>query len=607
MIVFGYYGWGTTNGINNLLDPSNFLTCLLVLLSSMFLYKRRMDFNSHFQKPISIELGMVLTVLGFTLLGTIINYASKSRSLTVDELSYAWLSQLHSYVLSSRLFEYLPPGFLTINSRFLVQFLALIFLVSGILLWKLLAKIQSDLVVIIILLSLTFGMRLGLQFFGGQNGPNSPLPSIWYFLSTTIFGITHFTYRISTLLTFAILATYIFRQLGGISKQSKLIAFFTSLLLFSTPLVNGMSTLVEIANWSFIVAVVLLYQLITNNFVFTEKILILLAVAFYLRINIISLLVSALLCIFLTRGKDGPVIRWKILYPLSIILPGTATILTGRFAEKTTQHEYFLIDLQQNFQNASDAILYSGSFTYLLIGVISLILLLFNKRARPFSGLLFLTNVVLFLGLNDPEVSASSKYLIEYLFPFVILIGLWSKILILRTNQIMRNILLVALIAINLFGFYEKSEVTESFKSIYEPGSKAISSGFAALPYVPFAYTEAFKFVSTRDLWPCLNIGVVYSGFPDIIEGLSVSQLIKNQTFRNSYSAALSESNTKWDSASLQTVEEAGIDCLILGAVENQSNAVKEFEINGWDVQGKFTDRSFRTNVFLLTFLRPIR
>ena len=127
MIVFGCYGWGTANGINNLLDASNVLTCLLVLLSSMFLYKRRMDFNSHFQKPISIELGMVLTVLGFTLLGTIINYASKSRSLTVDELSYAWLSQLHSYVLSSRLFEYLPLGLLTINSRFLVQFLALIF------------------------------------------------------------------------------------------------------------------------------------------------------------------------------------------------------------------------------------------------------------------------------------------------------------------------------------------------------------------------------------------------------------------------------------------------------------------------------------------------
>jgi hypothetical protein len=171
----------------------------------------------------------------------------------------------------------------------------------------------------------------------------------------------------------------------------------------------------------------------------------------------------------------------------------------------------------------------------------------------------------------------------------------------------MRNVLLVTLIAINLFGFYEKSEVTESFKSIYEPGSKAISSGSAALPFVPFAYTEAFNSVSARDLWPCLNIGVVYSGFPDIIEGLSVSQVIKNQAFRNSYTTALSQSNTKWDSASFQTVEEAGIDCIILGAVENQLNSVKEFERNGWEIQGKFTDPSFRTNVFLLTFLESRR
>jgi hypothetical protein len=99
----------------------------------------------------------------------------------------------------------------------------------------------------------------------------------------------------------------------------------------------------------------------------------------------------------------------------------------------------------------------------------------------------------------------------------------------------------------------------------------------------------------------------VYSGFPDIIEGLSVSQVIKNQAFRNSYTTALSQSNTKWDSASFQTVEEAGIDCIILGAVENQLNSVKEFERNGWEIQGKFTDPSFRTNVFLLTFLESRR
>ena len=141
--------------------------------------------------------------------------------------------------------------------------------------------------------------------------------------------------------------------------------------------------------------------------------------------------------------------------------------------------------------------------------------------------------MVLFLGLNDPEVSGSSKYLIEYLFPLVMLIGAWPKILIYKTNRSIRNFVLVALIAVNLIGFYEKSDVRESFKSIYEPSSKAISSGYAALPFVPFAYAEAFKFVSAKDLWPCLNVGVVYSGFPDIIEGLSVSRIIKNQNYRN--------------------------------------------------------------------------
>jgi hypothetical protein len=99
----------------------------------------------------------------------------------------------------------------------------------------------------------------------------------------------------------------------------------------------------------------------------------------------------------------------------------------------------------------------------------------------------------------------------------------------------------------------------------------------------------------------------VYSGFPDIIEGLSVSRIIKNQAYRNSYSAALSESNAKWDDVSYQTVKEAGIDCLILGAVENQLGAVKEFESNGWEVQERFIDSNFGTTVFLLTPLGSLR
>jgi hypothetical protein len=450
-------------------------------------------------------------------------------------------------------------------------------------------------------------MRLGVQFFGGQNGPNSPFPSMWYFFSTSIFGISNFTFRLSTLITFAILATYIFRQLDGISKQSTYIAFFSSLLLFSIPLVNSMSTLVEIANWSFIVTVVLLFHLIANGFVFTEKILILLAVAFYLRINVISLIVSATLFILLMRHKERLMIKWTILYPIWIILPGITTILTGRFAEKAEQHQHFLIDLQANFQNTIDAISYSGSLPYLFISCISLILLFFNKSAQVFIFLLISTNTFLFLGLNNPEASVSSKYLIEYLFPFVMLAGLWPKISVLNMRRIARDLFLVTLIAINLTGFHAKYEVIKSFKSIYEPGSKAISSASATLPFVPFAYSDTFKYLSARNLWPCLTVGVVYSGFPDVLEGLPVSRVIENQTYRNSFSAVASASNAKWNEVSFSTVKEAGIDCIILGAVENQLNAVQDFTTNGWDMKGKFIEPTYGTTVYLLTingFLR---
>jgi hypothetical protein len=601
MFVFGYYGWGTTSGITNLLDLPNILTIFVLIFSSVLLHLRKEDFNSYFQNPIKISFGFLTTALSFFLFGIIINYKFLFNSLTVDETAYAWFSQLQTYVITLKIAPLLPTHILEINSAYIMQGISISILLTGLMLLRFLVKIRSDFKFLIIALSLTFLLRGVVQYSGGANGPNSPLSSLWYFTTSTIFGLHNPTYRFSSLAVFCCLSAYLYWRIRGDSLSSKINALLTSLLLFSIPLVSTMSFIVEIANWTFVTSVVLFVELARNRFLIDKKVLILLAIAYYFRVNVITLIITVLLCALLAGYSDFLRDKWKYIYPFCIILPGLVPVIIGRLTDRLTGVGNLGADISANYRNSISALFLSGSSWYLVVAISSITILLLRYASRKYILFLIAVDIIVFLVLNTPVLTLSSKYIIEYFFPFIFVLGLWPMLLGLENRKIFIIGVLITLLTVNAYGFHSKSKIPIRFSNVYNSVNGANGSVTSVIPYSPLANKEAFQFVHKVKLQPCFNAGVVYSSFPEILEGLPLSQIVTNKQIRNDFLEVQSRIGEDWTTISYESILASNIKCVILGAVSNQLAVVQELKQNNWSVLGMFPDKNYDTVVYVMS------
>ena len=601
LIVFGFYGWGTTSGLSHVLDKSNLLTTITLIFCSFFLFLRRFHFDSLFKKPIRIDFGFLLTSLTFLALGILLNMHSLTRPLTVDEAAYSWFSQLHAYVLVLKIAPYLPNLIIGQNSGIILHLLSFLMIVAGGGLLIFLFKIQKDTNFFASMLFITLMLRMAVQYFGGTNGPNSPLPSLWYFVTSSFFGPYNVTYRLSSLLLFCFLAAYLYRQLSSVLLSNRLIAFLTTLMLFSIPLVSAMSIIIEIANWSFFISVILFVELIRNNFRVNEIALIILALSFYLRVNVITLLLTLFLYLIITNFREMISERWRYVYPLCIILPGLVPVATGRLMSRLSSEESFFTIVRRNLHNSFDALSLSGGSWYLVLAVGSLFLLILKRQSRKFILLLLFFDFIVFIGLNSPSLTTSSKYIIEYFYPVVMIFGFLVSFENFRQKKFFIHGAVFALLMVNIYGLHAKSQIPDTFAKVYDPVQGAISSAYSVIPFTPFPYIEAFRFVEKEKLNPCFNSGVVYSVFPEILEGLPLSEVADNYQIRQVFLQNQVDTGEVWTTLSHDSLVKSGISCVIVGAVEDQGIVVKNLETSGWAVAANFIDRTYGTRVFIMT------
>jgi hypothetical protein len=601
LTVFGFYGWGTSSGSWQVFDLANLLTSMSIIFSAFLLYARRVDFNSYFKKQIQIDFNAVASALFFVFIGVMINFKYLFNSLTGDETAYAWFSQLHAYVVTLRIAPYLPNQLLEVNSAVTLQLVAIIILLVGIISIVAFYQIQSDLRFLVTLLFVTFLLREGVRYAGGANGPNSPLSSLWYFLSSSLFGLKNSTYRFSTLIIFCCLSAYLYRRIKGQTLTSRIIALLSSLLVFSIPLVSSMSFILEISNWTFVTSVVLFVELAKKKFLFDEKMVIFLSITYYFRVNAITLIIPALFCMAVTDGAGLIKHKWKYIYPLCIILPGLIPVIIGRLAGRLSGEGDLFADFSMNYQNTLSAVSLSGSTWYSVVVATSILVLLFSSSARKYIISLILLDIVVFLVLNTPQLTVSSKYIIEFFFPLVFVLALWPMILNSNNHKYITSVVLIALVAVNIYGLSSKQEISKVYSKVYNSPTGGIGESYAVLPFTPLAYDKAFQFIGQRGLQPCFNAGIVYSAFPEILAGLPLSQIVINRQIRNDVLEAQVQIGESWTTISHESLHASNIDCVILGTVENQSTVVRELMQKNWRVLGKFPDKNYETLVYVMT------
>jgi hypothetical protein len=160
---------------------------------------------------------------------------------------------------------------------------------------------------------------------------------------------------------------------------------------------------------------------------------------------------------------------------------------------------------------------------------------------------------------------------------------------------------LISLLTVNAYGFHIKSEIPSRFSNVYNSVNGANGSVTSVIPYSPFANKEAFQFIHQAKLQPCFNAGTVYSSFPEILEGLSLSQIMTNRQIRNDFLEVQSRIGEDWTMISYESILASNIKCVILGAVSNQLTVVQELKKNNWSVLGMFPDKNYDTIVYVMS------
>ncbi len=599
--TFGFYGWGTTQGLSSITSVMNLTTTLAFLTSSIILYLRRHDYNSYFKIKVEIELRHLVAVLAFLIIGIAFNFNRLNRSLTVDELAYAWSSQLHSYVLVNKLFHLFPSSLGSVNSQYVVQIFSILIIVCLVTFLSVLWHRSTDFGFYFYLSLVTLIVRFSIQYSGGIDWPNSPFGHIWHFFFSSLFGVSNSSFRISNLLLFAVIASIIYFYTGNYTILTKLLGFVSAILLFTVPLLNSLSTSLEIASWSLLFTLICFGSLVRSDFTFTFKLLMLLAVGYYFRVNLIALFIAYFIALLIFKKTESRDNRWGFYFPLLVVSPGLFPVLLNRLLGRLEDGNELLLGIRRNFENSIDSITNSGSGIYVLLFLLSTAVLLFYKKSIIFSLTYILLQLLLFFVLNSPSISGSSKYLAEYFFPYVVFFGMLPILFRLQKSRSVLILSISLLLAFNSYGLFKSQDIPRNFKSIYDPSRDAISSGFGAVPYTPFPYADVFKFIRTKDIQSCFNAGVVYSEIPRVLAGVSISEVSVNASLRSRFLSAQSDLGEDWRTISLASVSSSSIKCVILGAVDQPLRIQRELTAGGWSTVAVFVERIYGTKVYLMT------
>ena len=599
--TFGFYGWGTTAGISSITSFVNLLTTLTMLFSTTILYLRRKRFNFYFQGNLRVELRHLFAILVFFLIGIAFNFRNLSRSLTVDELAHAWSSQLHAYVLANKIDNIFPTFIGSFDSRYILQSLSFTIVIIIVLFFFSLSRISTDLSIYFFLTMSTLVTRLFIQSNGGIDWPNSPLGHFWHFMFSSVFGVTSSLFRMSNLILFAIIAAIIYFYSSNELILTKLVGFCSALLVFTIPLLSSLSTSPEIASWSLFFTMVFFGKLIRNDFTITFELLFLIAIGYYFRVNLIALFVACLICLLAVKKGELKENMWGFFFPLLVVLPGLFPVffsrLFGRFETESSNYN----SVKDNFENSIDAISNSGSSWFFLLFLSALLILITYSKSFFFLAIYLILQGFLYLVLNNPLVSGSSKYLAEFFFPPVLILGILPMLPHLKRIRGFLPLALTFLLVFNSYGIVKSQGVSNVFKSVYNPSVDAISSGFGVIPYTPFPYAEAFSFIQSRKIPLCLNAGVVYSEMPRVLTGSVYSEVSANIKLRSKFLEVQKNLGEDWKTTSFSSLSNSDVQCVILGAVDQPLRIQKELTDRGWLNTATFVDSTFGTKIYLMT------
>jgi len=614
-IVFGFFGWGTLPFSESNSIPSIFTAITLVLVFGIyFLASNR--YGATLDENFIIKVKQIYVALGILSLLCVINKDWIFRSLTGDELAYAMQSQGHSFAITKKILSVIPQ-LDSLSFRLLLQFSSIILLGAFLLAMNLISRIKNLKGFILVCFFGTLLLRVAIMTLGGSSGANPPGASFFYLIGTTILSPSNASYRILSLLFASIFLTFIYQYLENISKLSKSIRILILLFVLSIPLFRHMSLLVEISVWYFYFATISLLVLLKSKGLISHQLIFVGALATSLRFPIVAILLS----LYAAQFFFSPSLNARFGRPPSFIqstlglfpcIPGLIWIITTRFIEKygvaSTTNDFLdsqISTVEKSYHEILSTLAVTTSKISWFIAAVGLFLFMRGILINSvFVFILLFFEFLFFFVLNSGVVAYASKYIIEWFVPFIVfgVVVVGSKLKFSRASRNFFVASLITLVAVNLVDykgipakFVKKSTLQASGQVDFNNMSRVVVS-------VPFSYRAAFnqleKSQATR---LCLNIGVVYGIYPQILEGYSARNVLILNDNHHKFLSAQEAISENWMTASAASIGKSGSNCVIVGFVNGQSRIIRDLLGNNWHIRARFFDEDYHTKVFILT------
>jgi hypothetical protein len=597
--MFGFYGWGTSGDRDHLFSRNEYTVLFFLLVAILSIYACRGLINSILSNGPILKLKHFSAFLIIFLVFILFSIQKLGRDLTGDELSYSLNSVEHSLGILNRIFEKLPLYIQNLSASRSIQITSLLIFLSMILFVKITFRIKKDLHFTLLIYIATVFTRTGISIAGGKDYPNSPLPSFASFITTSLFGVDGVVYRLTTLFIFATVATYILFCFSGFGKFGYIFAFLTLSLFITSPLLSYTITANEISNFTLAIGLVLVFALYRNKFVVKPEFLLLLSAAFYLRVNIIILFIA--FCLLHLYQNKNQISKFLMFYTLlfSLIAPGVLIVYNNRLSARISTESNFREEIAQNSINFVSALENSKSFFMFFLALISIIILALRKDSGLFVLLYVCLNFVLYFVINSSELTKEVKYLLEYLYPLSLGIGLLTLITY-EKKFIVKICLTLLLLFVNLQGITDTKELKSDFVKAQTSTIQSMQGKDLFLSFKPIPYTQAFDYAKLYNLDDCFNSGVVYGVTPEIMAGYKLKDVHNLIDQRSNFLRVQSQLNEKWSSITPESASRSQIDCVIIGNVDGKKITLETFINAGWMLEAEFIDSDFGTESFIL-------
>ena len=616
LIVFGFYGWGTST-ISAIMSIPSILINVSIFLVFFLFFAFGNRYSTLLRENLVIKSRQIYTVFGILTLLCFINVDWIFRTLTGDEVAYALQSQIQSYVVIKKFLTFLPQ-LDSLPFRLLIQIFSAALLVLFFLTMRMMAKIKNTRYFVLLCFIGTLILRIATLSQGGFYGSNPPGASFYYLIGSTILSPTNLSYRILSLLLVSLFITTLYEYLKKISTLPEHTRVLILLFIISFPIFRHMGLTVEISIWAFYFSSIILLQLYRSGGIASYQQIFMVSIATTFRFPLMAILVPMVVTnIFSTRrsrkngDKDatyGPsILGMLVCFPGLIFV--SSTRLVERFGGTSLTAQQFSSQSTEVGNTTSEifsTLLITTNKLAWLISVIGVVLYVRKSRVNSVFLLAYLLiQYTLYFVMNNGDLAYSSKYIIEWFGPLLVLgvIGLISSLEAKRTTGILIVVGLTLLVITNVMDYNKIPNKFVKNSSDFRSGSiDGTGEIYRVLTSVPFPYGVAFNELSKqKELSHCLNVGIVYGVYPQIMAGYSGKDVLTSLETDHKYLAAQERIHESGVTSSAKSIGLSGSNCVIVGFVYGQASIVSDLLANSWRIQKKFTDDAYQTNVFILT------